>query len=257
MKDLLRAWSHRIVVRPLIRGFCGLQVSHGERLPSTGPAILVANHNSHFDTLALFALFPPHAAATLHAVAAHDYFVGRSLRSWIARRLFGAIALDRACRPGAGDPLAACSKALDVGEILILFPEGTRGAPGRMGALKPGVAHLACRHPEVPVVPVALSGFDRILPKDAVVPLPLNAAAHVGVPRRWAGDRSAFMAELGAALAGAVETGAEPILARVPSDTRTSFVPDPGVPSAFAMPGQRLIVHAVTAIARGIAACLG
>ncbi|HEV3174492.1 MAG TPA: 1-acyl-sn-glycerol-3-phosphate acyltransferase, partial [Stellaceae bacterium] len=79
MKDLLRAWSHRLVVRPLIRGLCGLRVSHAERLPRTGPAILVANHNSHFDTLALFALFSPQEVARLHAVAAGDYFSPGSL----------------------------------------------------------------------------------------------------------------------------------------------------------------------------------
>src|SRR5258708_29924054 len=80
MPDRLRAWCQRLVVRPLIRGYCGLRVSHGERLPRTGPAILVANHNSHFDTLALFALFSPRETARLHAVAAGDYFCPGSLR---------------------------------------------------------------------------------------------------------------------------------------------------------------------------------
>jgi 1-acyl-sn-glycerol-3-phosphate acyltransferase len=210
MKDLLRAWSHRLVVRPLIRGLCGLRVSHAERLPRTGPAILVANHNSHFDTLALFALFSPQEAARLHAVAARDYFSSGSLRGWIARRIFGAIPVDRAWRPAAGDPLAGCSRVLDAGGILILFPEGTRGTPGRIGVLKGGVAYLARRHPSVPVVPIALSGFDRILPKDAVVPLPLEAAASVGIPRVWAGDAGAFMAELTAGLTNVLEYGQEP-----------------------------------------------
>jgi 1-acyl-sn-glycerol-3-phosphate acyltransferase len=210
MRDLLRAWCHRLVIRPLIRGFCGLRVGHPERLPRTGPAILVANHNSHFDTLALFALFPPGAAAALHAVAAGDYFRAGSFRSWIARRLFGAITVERTCGPGARDPLVACSKALDAGEILIWFPEGTRGAPGHVGALRPGVAHLARRHPEVPVVPIALRNFERILPKGALVPLPLNATADVEMPRYWSGDGPKFMAELGEALVGARAAGTGP-----------------------------------------------
>jgi hypothetical protein len=63
------------------------------------------------------------------------------------------------------------------------------------------------------VVPIALSGFDRILPKDAVVPLPLEAAASVGAPRFWSGDSRAFMAELAAALTGGLETSGEPIAA--------------------------------------------
>jgi 1-acyl-sn-glycerol-3-phosphate acyltransferase len=210
MNDLLRAWCHRLVIRPLIRGICGLRVSHGERLPKTGPAILVANHNSHFDTLALFALFSPHEVARLHAVAARDYFSAGSLRGWIARRIFGAVPVDRAWQPAAGDPLAACSNVLNSGGILILFPEGTRGRPGRVGALKAGVAYLARRHPRVPVVPIWLSGFERILPKDAVVPLPLEAAASVGVPRFWAGDACTFMAQMTAALASRPENSCEP-----------------------------------------------
>jgi 1-acyl-sn-glycerol-3-phosphate acyltransferase len=100
---------------------------------------------------------------------------------------------------------------LEAGGILILFPEGTRGTPGCIGALKAGVACLARRHPRVPVVPIALSGFDRILPKDAVVPLPLEAEASVGAPRFWSGDARAFMAELAAALTGGgLEAGREP-----------------------------------------------
>jgi 1-acyl-sn-glycerol-3-phosphate acyltransferase len=214
MRDLLRAWCHRIVIRPLMRGVCGLRVSHGERLPRTGPAILVANHNSHFDTLALFALFSPREVTTLRAVVAQDYFRVGSLIGWIARRIFGAVTADRSWRPAAGDPLAGCSTALDSGEILILYPEGTRGTPGRMSELKAGVAYLARRHPKVPVVPITLSGVDRILPKGAVVPLPITVAAHVGQPRCWAGgDCHDFMARLRAALVGASEARAETLAA--------------------------------------------
>jgi 1-acyl-sn-glycerol-3-phosphate acyltransferase len=210
MGDLLRAWCHRIAVRPLIRGLCGLRVTHAERLPRTGPAIIVANHNSHFDTLALFALFSSDKATSLGSVVARDYFCAGSLMGWIARRLMGAIPVARSWQPSEGDPLAGCSRALDSGKILVLYPEGTRGTPGRMSELKAGVAYLARRHPTVPVIPVALNGMDRILPKGAVVPLPLTVAAHVGRPRRWVGgDCRDFMADLGAALVEALETSAE------------------------------------------------
>jgi|SRR5689334_9233969 1-acyl-sn-glycerol-3-phosphate acyltransferase len=214
MRDRLREWCHRIVVRPLIRGVCGLRVEHGERLPTTGPAILVANHNSHFDTLALFALFSSKNAGLLRSVAAQDYFRSGSLVGWIARRLLGAITVARAWQPTDGDPLAGCSRVLASGQILILYPEGTRGTPGRMGELKAGVAYLARRHPEVPVIPVTLWGVDRVLPKGAVIPLPLTVAVHVGRPRRWTGgDCRDFMVELRAALVGAIEPQIETMAA--------------------------------------------
>ena len=210
MRDLLRTWCHRIMIRPLMHGFCGLRVTHAERLPRTGPAILVANHNSHFDTLALFALFSSDKAPSLGSVVARDYFCAGSLIGWIARRLMGAIPVARSWQPSEGDPLAGCSRALDSGKILVLYPEGTRGTPGRMSELKAGVAYLARRHPSVPVIPVALTGVDRVLPKGAVVPLPLTVAAHVGQPRCWiGGDCCDFMAELGAALVEPLETNVE------------------------------------------------
>lgn len=214
MRDRLREWCHRIVFRPLIRGFCGLSVMHGERLPRTGPAILVANHNSHLDTLALFALFSSKTAGLLRSVAAADYFRAGSLIGWIARRLLGAISVARAWQPAEGDPLAGCSRALASGEILILYPEGTRGTPGRISELKAGVAYLARRHPHVPVVPITLSGMDRVLPKGALVPLPLTVAVNVGQPRCWAGgDCRDFMAELRTALVSTMEARAEPLVA--------------------------------------------
>ena len=81
-----------------MQGLCGLRVNHSERLPRMGPAILIANHNSHFDTPALFALFPADMAAGLHIVVALDYFHPGSLRGWIVSRFFGAITLDRVGR---------------------------------------------------------------------------------------------------------------------------------------------------------------
>ncbi|HKX09469.1 MAG TPA: lysophospholipid acyltransferase family protein [Stellaceae bacterium] len=210
MGSRLQGWCHRLVIRPLICGLCGLRVTHGDRLPRSGPAILVANHNSHFDTLALFALFSSEKAASLGSVVARDYFRAGSLIGWIARRLMGAVPVTRSWQPSEGDPLAGCSRALDSGKILVLYPEGTRGTPGRMSELKAGVAYLARRHPSVPVIPVTLSGMDRVLPKGAVVPLPLTVAAHVGRPRRWdGGDCREFMADLGAALVDALETSGE------------------------------------------------
>jgi len=194
-----------------MRGVCGLRVTHAERLPGSGPAILVANHNSHFDTLALFALFSSDKAASLGSVVARDYFRAGSLIGWIARRLMGAIPVTRSWQPSDGDPLAGCSRALDNGKILVLYPEGTRGTPGRMSELKAGVAYLARRHPRVPVIPIRLNGMDRVLPKGAVLPLPLTVAAHVGRPRHWGGgDCREFMAELSAALIDALEISDEP-----------------------------------------------
>ena len=102
--------------------------------------------------------------------------------------------------PGRLMYAAGCSAALRAGAILIFFPEGTRGEPGRLGRFKPGIAYLAERHPEAPVVPVLLTALDLVLPKGKLLPLPLRCEAHVGEARHWAGDRRSFAAELKAAM---------------------------------------------------------
>jgi 1-acyl-sn-glycerol-3-phosphate acyltransferase len=97
---------------------------------------------------------------------------------------------------GHGDPLAGCDAALAGGAILILFPEGSRGQPEKLGAFKTGIAHLSRRHPDVPVVPVYLHGLGKVLPKGEMLPVPFFVDVFVGEAFRWAGDRSTFMAEL-------------------------------------------------------------
>ncbi|WP_293914701.1 lysophospholipid acyltransferase family protein [Deinococcus sp.] len=177
----LRAAFFAVVVRPaLLLGF-GLGVRHRERLPQVGPAIVVANHNSHLDTLLLLSLFRFGTLRLVRPAAAADYFGQQPLVNWLTRHLIGALMIER--RPKAGeraDPLAGLSAALQRGEIILLFPEGTRGQPEVREALKSGLAHLARRHPGVPVIPVALRGLGRALPKGEWLPVPLNLYASIG-----------------------------------------------------------------------------
>jgi len=70
---------------PLLFGLLGWAIYHRERLPRVGPAIIIANHNSHLDTPALFAMFPISLLPILHPVAASDYFLTNRIRAWVAR----------------------------------------------------------------------------------------------------------------------------------------------------------------------------
>lgn len=196
--DMCKFWRYALMVfvaYPVIHFWLGLNVRHRDRLVTRGPAIIAANHNSHINTLALLTLFPLSMIPKVRPVAAADYFMRSDFLAWFARTVVGIIPVERAGNRDT-DPLAECHAALDRGEILIIFPEGTRGEPERMRELKCGVAYLAKSHAQVPVVPVFMHGLGKSLPKGARVPVPFFVNVSLGEPFRWTGSRESFMAKL-------------------------------------------------------------
>lgn len=197
--SLWRLLFLRLAARPLAAVFAGADVVGRERLPRRGPAILAANHNSHVDTLLLLSIFPAGTVARVRPVAAADYFLTNPVLSWFSRRLVGITPVSRTVARGE-DVLAPAKAALAEESILLLFPEGTRGASDELAPLKAGVARLVEAFPAAPVIPVWIQGAGRVLPKGAWAPVPMNCCVLVGEPLNWSGDRAAFMAELKARL---------------------------------------------------------
>jgi 1-acyl-sn-glycerol-3-phosphate acyltransferase len=207
MVRLLRYLFFLVLVRPLLLVVLGMNVRHRELLPGQGPAVIVANHNSHLDTLALMSLFPLRQLPRLRPVAAMDYFLSNRWLAWFALNIIGIIPLRRTIKASHDDPLAEIEQALKRGDILILFPEGTRGEPERIGRFKTGIAHLAQRLPDVPIVPVYLHGLGMALPKGEALLVPFFCDVFIGQPLYWQGERKAFMEELGKRMAGLAEEG--------------------------------------------------
>lgn len=197
---MLRLLFHRLIVRPLLLVILGINTRNREQLPSQGPAIIAANHNSHLDTLALMSLFPPEVINHVQPVAAADYFLSNRLLKWFALEIMGIIPVDRSARAGR-EGLKPIFDALDDNRILIFFPEGSRGEPESLGKMKNGIAYILSERPNVPVIPVFFHGLGKSLPKGEIILVPFIIDAFIGEPLSWQGNRHDFMGALNGTMA--------------------------------------------------------
>lgn len=197
INTILRWLYFRILIRFVVSIILGLNVRHRERLPLKGPAIIAANHNSHLDTMVLITLLGKTLRHT-HPVAAADYFLSNKLMAWFSTRIVGIIPIVRK-RSGDENPLQPAVDALNENKIIIIFPEGTRGEPEKMQALKKGIAHLAKEQPQVPVIPIYLHGLGKALPKGEGLLVPFFCDVYIGEALHGQPDIDAFMQQLGGA----------------------------------------------------------
>lgn len=147
--------------------------------PPDGPCLYFANHTSHLDTVAIWSALTPRQRARVRPVAARDYWDKPGLRGWLSGRVLRAILIDRQRAQADVDPLLPVRAALDAGDSLILFPEGTRSNERLPQAFKSGLYKLANEYPEIALVPVYLDTLHRSLPKGALLPLPLPLYCNV------------------------------------------------------------------------------
>lgn len=196
MEHTARILFHLLVLRPFVRLFIGVRVWYQHRLPEDDPFILVANHSSHMDTVSLLSLFPLERLASIRPVAAADYFEQNWFRSWCSRTFFNILPIPRKDISRENHPIDMMVEAIDDDTSLILFPEGTRGSPDKMGEFRPGIAHLVQKRPDVPVVPVYLTNMGRVLPKGEVLPIPFFSDIVIGEPCCPDGDRDEICTQL-------------------------------------------------------------
>ncbi|MCV0424771.1 MAG: 1-acyl-sn-glycerol-3-phosphate acyltransferase [Roseibium sp.] len=185
-----------IFVKTAVLFLLGLNVRRKELLPSDGPAIIVANHNSHLDTMVLMALMPLSRLKDIKPVAAADYFFSSPRKAWLSEHVLGIIPVERTGADKTVDPLEGCYEALAQDKVLILFPEGSRGEPEQMTDLKKGISYLAERFPDAPVVPVFTHGLGKALPKGSFLLVPFFCDIFIGEPITWPGNRTQFMNRL-------------------------------------------------------------
>ncbi|MDG5978415.1 phospholipid/glycerol acyltransferase [Hydrogenophaga taeniospiralis CCUG 15921] len=167
----------------LITGLRSLWIRTG---PTANQTVYFANHTSHGDFVLLWAALPPDLRTLTRPVAGEDYWNTSALRRFIGRDVFNALMIRRdasAAGPSSGDPLAQMGAALTAGDSLIIFPEGTRNTgEAVLLPLKSGIYHLSRSFGHVRFVPVWIENLKRVLPKGALLPVPLACSVRFGEP---------------------------------------------------------------------------
>ena len=149
--------------------------------PTAEQRIYFANHQSHFDWVLIWAALPKDLRARTRPIAARDYWTATPFKHWITRAVFNAVYVARQ-RSDDQDPLEPLADALQKGDSLVLFPEGTRSNQGEPQPFKSGLYHLAQQFPDVQLVPAWIDNVQRVMPKGEVVPVPILCTVTFGAP---------------------------------------------------------------------------
>ena len=174
----------QIALRAFLRSYFRLNVRGREHLPVDESFVMVCNHSSHLDALCLLSSLPLRRVHRAFPVAAADYFFSSLPRTFISVIFVNGLPFDRESK--GGESLEVCRQLLarPGGNILILFPEGTRGASGTIGRFRSGIGRLVAGT-GTPVVPCHLSGAREAFPKGALLPRPRALRLHIGRARTF------------------------------------------------------------------------
>jgi glycerol-3-phosphate dehydrogenase (NAD(P)+) len=146
-------WIVRFTFQPFFRVYFRLSRIGREHIPAKGPVIIAANHRSFLDPFVIATM----ARRPMYYVAKKELF-NRRWQAWILNNL-GAFPVDRGA--GDADTIRTAKAILDRGDIVLIFPEGTRIRPGALGKPRRGVGRLALES-GAPIVPVAVIGTETV-----------------------------------------------------------------------------------------------
>ena len=162
----------RLLFRPLVEG--------EEHIPDEGAAIFASNHLSFSDSIFLPLMVP----RRMTFLAKSDYFTGRGLKGRATAAFFkgvGQLPVDRSGGKAGEAALSSGLRILRRGELLGIYPEGTRSPDGRLYRGRTGVARMALEA-GVPVLPVAMIGTDKAQPTGKKLPRIMRIGIRIGRP---------------------------------------------------------------------------
>jgi 1-acyl-sn-glycerol-3-phosphate acyltransferase len=190
----MRAKLMGLFLLGLIRVLTGSQARWYGCPPKAEQRIYFANHQSHADLVLIWAALPRDLRGITRPIAAQEYWTRTAFRRWITTAVFNAVYVSRE-RIADQDAMEPLTQALDRGDSLILFPEGTRGSAEEPAPFKSGLYNLAQKYPQIVLVPTWINNVQRVMPKGEVVPVPVLCSVTFGAPVRLEDgeDRHAFL----------------------------------------------------------------
>ena len=191
LMNALRDHLYRWMLRWLEARF-GFQVEGADVFQRLQHFVLVANHNSHLDTLCLLAAMPANVRNRCYSAAAEDYFYTHVFKEQFARLIANTFPFRR--RGDTTRSLAACLRILERGDSLIFYPEGTRSTSGTIQPFRKGIGLLVQGKP-YSVLPVFITGTYDALAKGRCLPRSARIRICLGSPESFQdaplGDHSA------------------------------------------------------------------
>lgn len=169
-----------VLIGPLVKAIFRPWITGRSNIPREGAAILASNHLSFADSIFL----PLMIDRPVSFLAKSDYFTGKGIKGWVTKMFFigtGQLPIDRSGGKASEASLNTGLGVLGRGDLLGIYPEGTRSPDGRLYRGRTGIARMALEA-KVPVVPVIMVDTDTMMPIGSKRPRIMRVGVVIGEP---------------------------------------------------------------------------
>lgn len=185
MRKYILQFIYCFVLRNFLKIIVGVKFGSNQFLKDLDHFVILANHNSHLDTMAIMAAMPANIIHKVKPVAAKDYFGKTKTQAAMSNYFINTLLINREGKNNNQEqnPIRQMIAEIEMGNSLIVFPEGSRGEPEKMQTLKKGITLVLRECPTVHYIPMFLYGMGKAMPKGDNVILPYTSSITFGQPQ--------------------------------------------------------------------------